>query len=513
MMKKTRLQGAVYGCLLSLSLSANAVIQNTLGGVDYEWLEFSVTQGLSRVQVEAMIAAAMPGDTLYGYEYATRAQTEALLLSYAPWDGLDGYHNESVVIAGVESFINDFGATYTYTYPFLYTQPLTGGGTVTFNYTEQAWFHYGADLECSSDMSLGCLGDISWQSLDDGPVLSALQLTGYGWNATGLGYTNPKTETSGRASLLVRTSAALLPPVANPNGPYNGTVGQQVAFDGSNSFDPDGSIISYDWNFGDGNTGTGVSPTHTYAAEGYYDVSLTVMDNDGLTNTAATSASIAAVPQDPIADPNGPYNGFEGVTLTLDGSASTDPDGGVITQYDWDFGDGNLVSVTTPTVQHTYAATGSYNVSLMVVDDEGAQSVPAITTASINPLADVFLTWLQIPRNVVIHANSRRLKLHEIRVHGDGDTITQDATVKLNATTSNPKIGASGSTNITETVAPDIKDTLFVFSRVTFTCEAGRSDPPILLGTIYWTATITAEQNRDTTNDVLIGTTNVICRN
>ena len=161
------------------------------------------------------------------------------------------------------------------------------------------------------------------------------------------------------------------PPVADANGPYNGTAGVTlITFDGSASADPDGSIASYDWNFGDGNTGAGVSPTHTYAAPGNYTVSLTVTDDAGDTDTATSTANIVAAPQDPIADPNGPYNGFEGQPVTFDGSGSSDPDGGTINQYDWDFGDGNTGTGVSPT--HTYAAAGTYTITLTVVDDEGA---------------------------------------------------------------------------------------------------------------------------------------------
>jgi PKD repeat protein len=85
------------------------------------------------------------------------------------------------------------------------------------------------------------------------------------------------------------------PPVADANGPYNGTVGVPLSFDGSGSFDADGTIVAYDWDFGDGNTGTGVTPTHTYAAAGGYTVTLTVTDNDGLTDTATTTAEINLV--------------------------------------------------------------------------------------------------------------------------------------------------------------------------------------------------------------------------
>jgi len=70
-------------------------------------------------------------------------------------------------------------------------------------------------------------------------------------------------------------------PVADA-GPYQMiNVGQQVQFDGSGSFDTDGSIVSYYWDFGDGTMGSGVSPFHTYASEGTYTVFLTVTDDKG----------------------------------------------------------------------------------------------------------------------------------------------------------------------------------------------------------------------------------------
>ena len=90
------------------------------------------------------------------------------------------------------------------------------------------------------------------------------------------------------------TLPANQPPVADPNGPYIGTVGSPVQFDGTGSFDPDGgSIVAYDWDFGDGNTGTGAPPTHTYAVAGTYAVSLTVTDDEGVSDTGTTSATIA----------------------------------------------------------------------------------------------------------------------------------------------------------------------------------------------------------------------------
>ena len=52
-------------------------------------------------------------------------------------------------------------------------------------------------------------------------------------------------------------------------------------FDGTGSSDPDGVIVAYDWDFGDGNIGSGPNPSHTYAADGIYTVSLAVADDAG----------------------------------------------------------------------------------------------------------------------------------------------------------------------------------------------------------------------------------------
>ena len=70
-----------------------------------------------------------------------------------------------------------------------------------------------------------------------------------------------------------------IPPVADANGPYTGYVGIPIIFNGSGSYDEDGRIVSYRWNFGDGKIGLGVSTSHIYTTPGVYNVTLTVNDN------------------------------------------------------------------------------------------------------------------------------------------------------------------------------------------------------------------------------------------
>jgi hypothetical protein len=92
----------------------------------------------------------------------------------------------------------------------------------------------------------------------------------------------------------IAVTATNNPPHADPGGPYAGGTGQVVVFDGSGSSDPDGNALTYDWNFGDGNTGTGVTATHVYGTAGNYNVSLMVTDNGTppLSDTGYTVADI-----------------------------------------------------------------------------------------------------------------------------------------------------------------------------------------------------------------------------
>jgi len=145
------------------------------------------------------------------------------------------------------------------------------------------------------------------------------------------------------------------------------TTGLTMQFDGSLSNAWDGTIVSYDWNFDDGSTGTGVAPQHTFGSEGTYDVTMKVTNDDRLWQTLTRTLVVAAPNEPPIASFT---VSVTGMSITADASASTDD--GTIVAYDWNFDDGEIG--TGVVAEHTYAEKGTYTIGLTVSDDDHAVS-------------------------------------------------------------------------------------------------------------------------------------------
>ncbi|MCU7951432.1 MAG: PKD domain-containing protein [gamma proteobacterium symbiont of Bathyaustriella thionipta] len=171
------------------------------------------------------------------------------------------------------------------------------------------------------------------------------------------------------------------PPTANANGPYTGTTNIAVNFSSAGSMDADGSIASYMWDFGDGNSSNDKNPTHTYNTAGTYTVKLMVMDNQGATANNSTTADISdsTVNMPPTANANGPYAGITGNPVNFSSAGSMDPDGS-IASYVWNFGDGNSSTEVNP--GYAYTTAGAYTVTLMVTDNNSASHSHS-TTANI----------------------------------------------------------------------------------------------------------------------------------
>ena len=93
-------------------------------------------------------------------------------------------------------------------------------------------------------------------------------------------------------TVIIFDEEDLQPPIADPGGPYSVLTYESLKFDGIDSYDPDGNVLTYLWNFGDGQLSLGQEPTHSYDKAGEYIIKLTVIDSDGLSDTKITNATI-----------------------------------------------------------------------------------------------------------------------------------------------------------------------------------------------------------------------------
>jgi len=148
-------------------------------------------------------------------------------------------------------------------------------------------------------------------------------------------------------------------------------VNESITFDASLSYDKDGYIVKYKWDFGDGKSEEGKIVEHIYEKDGEYSVCLTVTDNTGLTDTVIRKVYVTRAP---VADfTYSPKVPIVNESITFDASLSYDKDGYIV-KYKWDFGDGNITETTEPVIIHSYISAGKYIVRLNVTDDRGAEN-------------------------------------------------------------------------------------------------------------------------------------------
>jgi PKD repeat protein len=168
------------------------------------------------------------------------------------------------------------------------------------------------------------------------------------------------------------------PPHANANGPFFAYPNQTVYFDGSQSNDSDGVLIQWLWDFGDGTNGTGETSTHIYQEKGAYHIILTVVDNEGETDTDTTTATITGNLPPSLPKINGSKNGEPQIEYTYR-VVSEDPEQDSLS-YLCDWGDGTsfispiFSSGTILIAIHQWTTPGNYTIHVCAIDAHNCSS-------------------------------------------------------------------------------------------------------------------------------------------
>jgi len=169
---------------------------------------------------------------------------------------------------------------------------------------------------------------------------------------------------------LVEETSSPKHPIAVAGDDVAGEVGVPLEFDGRASFDPDGTIEGWRWSFGDGGSQEDARVFYTYRDPGEYVVTLTVTDDDGLTDRDTLRAVIAAPNAGPTAVIRVPDTIVRGETIEIDGGDSSDDDGEIISWL-WDVGVDGVDPIAGETIEYAWSAFGEHSLSLTVEDDDG----------------------------------------------------------------------------------------------------------------------------------------------
>ena len=190
-----------------------------------------------------------------------------------------------------------------------------------------------------------------------------------------------------------------LPYASSTHQPDAPQTNKAIQFDGSYSYDLDGTVATYQWDW-DGNgtyDSTGISPTHAYATDGDHEYTLKVTDNQGgvgYEHGFVTTHTGNHLPQ--FLSLYISQNAADTNDTVFFNASGYDDDGKIVT-YQWNWGDGNNSQTSSPAVSHVYTTPGTYHPIVTLVDDDGgtASSSPGhtytITVTAAAPSAQVDL--------------------------------------------------------------------------------------------------------------------------
>jgi len=175
------------------------------------------------------------------------------------------------------------------------------------------------------------------------------------------------------------------PPVADAGGPYTAKEGSLITFDASNSYDPNGTIVQYEWDWKNDGIYDAIttSPIYNYTFTDDYSgrLKLRVTDNEGTKDTDLGNVTIANV--NPTANADGPYQGSPGENIQCSGTA-TDPGIDDVLSYEWDLDFDGIFETIGQNVFVKFSSGGIYQIVLRVSDDDGGIGLDTTTVQIIS---------------------------------------------------------------------------------------------------------------------------------
>lgn len=249
------------------------------------------------------------------------------------------------------------------------------------------------------------------------------------------------------SATVVDPSGHVAPVAVAAATPPSGEAPLTVRFEATQSFDLDGVIVAWAWDFGDGTGSFEANPTHLYPGVGAYTATLTVTDNSGLADSTAVTVTVLPPNAPPVAVATAtPGSGYAPLTVTLSGAGSSDPDGGIVS-WQWDFGDGATGS--GPVVQHTYQSPGTYPARLTVMDDRGASSSSTVLVAvqqdpdKVIRVGGIALSVSSAPSGQTVQARVKIISLSGMPIAGATVTASWSGPVTGNSTATTDASGAA----------------------------------------------------------------------
>ena len=165
-------------------------------------------------------------------------------------------------------------------------------------------------------------------------------------------------------------------PLADAGGNRDVCSGEPILFDASGSTDPDGGLLQYTWDFGDGSGSELINPTKTYEYPGIYPVTLRIRNEKGSERGTDVDRIAALIREGPISNAGQDLTVCTNQQVRFDGSGSTDADGAV-NAFDWTFGDGGRGSGEKPV--YVFERPGNYAVTLTITGEARGACSPLDT--------------------------------------------------------------------------------------------------------------------------------------